>query len=151
MRSKSFTIAIALLAAGGCVREIPGDCDGAVIVAVRDKNYDNAAEVGDTVVDEHLPMLSYITGLVTQNHPRGTNRYTPFVEGLTPIELIHPLPPERLAGGVNELTVVGDAPESAMLYGEAEASRILTLHPHAAPGDDFRLGGDAVAYPRADD
>lgn len=153
MRSTGFSIILATvaLAAGSCVKEDLTNCDGLVVVAVRDINYDNAAEVGDAVVADDLPMRNYIATLVTQEHPRGTPLHTPFEEPLSDAQLTYPLPPERLPGGVNELTVVGRALASAMLYRESELSRIINLHADGQEGEDVYLGGDAVEYPRMDD
>lgn len=152
MRSTSFTIALAAVAfaAGSCVKEDLTDCDGGVVVAVRDKNYDNAAEVGDVVLPDDLPARSYIATLATQNHPRDTRLYTPVQEPLAD-GLVYRLPPERLAGGVNELTVAGRGLSEAMRYAVAKTATAFTLHPDGREGEDIYLGGGAVDYPRRDD
>lgn len=154
MRSIGFgiTLAVVALAAESCIKEgLSDDCNGRVVIAVRDTNYDNAAEVGDAVLADNLPMRDYIATLVTWDHPRGTDAYTPFEEPLSDTQLTHPVSPQHLSRGVNELSAVGRGFTAAMLYSAAESSRVLTLHPGGQEGEDIYLGGDAVEYPRMDD
>ncbi len=144
---------ILALSAYSCVKEVRSNCpptlpqDRDVVVAVTDKNYENAVETGDEVLDENLPLLSYVGSLVAWNHPRGTDRYDIHTETLASAERIHTLAPSYFADGINEVTVVGSETVYALQYGAD--SQEITLHPGEEEYNDIYVAGGEIVYPLA--
>jgi hypothetical protein len=112
------------LLSAACVSENLSGCE--VNIAVRDKNYDNAAEAGDPVRDQNLPFVSYIGSLVTGSRPAGVGDYTYSDESLSPLEFVHPLDPSRFGRGEYEIVPTGVGVDQS---------------------DDIYLGHDIVAFP----
>jgi hypothetical protein len=104
-------------------------------IAVRDKNYDNAAKVGDIVRDETLPMISYIGSLVIGSHTVSGGYYAYSVEPLSATELVHVLDTSRFVNGEYEITPVGKGDNPAI------------LHPDGIEGTDLYIGYDVIKVP----
>jgi hypothetical protein len=116
-----------------CLSEKISGCE--VDIAVHDKNYDNAAEVGDIVRDETLPMISYIGSLVTGSRPAGGGNYTYSDESLSPVQVVHPLDLSRFVSGDYEITSIGGG------------NAATVLHPDGGEGVDLWLGYDKITFP----
>lgn len=152
MRSTLFTITLAIAAAtnASCVREEAlVDCPGVILIAVRDKNYDNVAQAGDVAMAENLPLSDYVGSLVVRDHPSATEIYAAWEAILAADGFTYPVPEEHLARGTNEFSAVGRALDAALEYDAAQAP--LILHPNKTEGEDIYLGSDAVKFPRLDD
>jgi hypothetical protein len=116
-----------------CVSENFSGCR--VEIAVRDKNYDNAAEAGDPVREETLPMVSYIGSLVTGNRPAGGGNYTYSDEPLSPLELVHMLDISRFVDGQYAIMAIGAGNSTDV------------LHPGGGEGADLCLGYETISFP----
>ena len=123
------------------------DCP--VVAAVRDKNYDNAVEAGTPLLDENLPMLSYISinSMVLRNQAGSSGNYTVYEEIVSPGELVHPVARERFSQGINSVTLTGGHSAGARQYAAGQTA--VTLHPDGVEGEDIYIGHDEITYPPA--
>ena len=135
-----FLIGLAL-SSPSCVKEVISDCP--VLVAVRDKNYDNAGEAGTPLIDENLPILSYINSLVLRN--RTGDSYTVYDETLSPGERVHRVDRSHLMPGIDQLTLTAGHSVEARQYFAGQTS--VTLHPDGLEGDDIYTGYDDITVP----
>lgn len=133
-----------------CVRDDLAVCPpGAarVVVAVRDKNYDNAAEAGTPLIDENLPMTSYVSSLVIRNYLQDSGAYRVYDETLASNERVHPLAAWRLARNVNQIVAMANHSAGARQYLAGQTA--VALHPEGAEGEDIYLGNRQINYPNA--
>jgi hypothetical protein len=134
MRFAIFLIVLAsTLSSWSCLSDNISGCR--VDIAVHDKNYDNAVEVGDIVRDETLPMISYIGSLATVSRPAGGGNYTYSDEPISPVELVHMLDVSRFVSGDYEITAIG------------AGNNTDVLHPGGDEGADLYLGHDMASFP----
>ena len=148
MKPTKLVIGLALCVsfASSCINEDYADCEpaGRVVIAVRDKNYDNAVQVGVLPVDENLPIASYLRSLIVWNRPMETRDYRISEQTLPVVERVHVLEQSYFRWGTDRITAIGNEVQRTR-----RATTTIELHPGASEDTDIYIGSADITAPVA--